>query len=118
MTGPAGLFTERDRLLVEAAIRSLVSRGDTAWAEAIRALLATHDQLLEQRAEHHWFKEYKACADLLDAASARVAALEAALRPAIAALRSYQYGNGATDLAKEVADKCQSALAASAGEGK
>ena len=35
---------------------------------------------------------------------ARCKQLEEALKPCISALRSYQYGNSATDLAKDVAD--------------
>lgn len=36
--------------------------------------------------------------------------LRKALTAASHALRSYQYGNGATDLAQDVADKCDAAL--------
>jgi hypothetical protein len=43
-----------------------------------------------------------------EAAQGEVAA---ALQAAIHALRSYQYGNGAPDLAEEVADRCERALA-------
>ena len=46
----------------------------------------------------------------LAAAEQRVAALEKLLVSAAHALRSYQYGNSATDLAEEVADALDAAL--------
>jgi len=55
-----------------------------------------------------------------DAAPAEAAQGEvaAALQAAIHALRSYQYGNGAPDLAEEVADRCERALAPKAAQDK
>ncbi len=47
----------------------------------------------------------------LAAREGQVKALEEALKPCISALRSYQYGNSATDLAKDVADHAELALA-------
>jgi hypothetical protein len=57
---------------------------------------------------------------MYDAAPAEAAQgeVEAALQAAIHALRSYQYGNGAPDLAEEVADRCERALAPKAAQDK
>jgi hypothetical protein len=57
---------------------------------------------------------------MYDAAPAEAAQGEvaAALQAAIHALRSYQYGNGAPDLAEEVADRCERALAPKAAQDK
>ncbi|PWJ93583.1 hypothetical protein C8D77_101262 [Mesorhizobium loti] len=42
----------------------------------------------------------------------KIVVLRTALLAASNALRSYQYGNGATDLAKSIADSCDAALKA------
>ena len=58
------------------------------------------------------YAEAEASARLITAAPDMAEALKAAVH----ALRSYQYGNAATELAKDVADRCEAILAKARGE--
>jgi len=86
------LATDRQLLEIEAKART---RKVMHWPE----LIYTINRIRKSEAE-------------LAEARAQIAAKDAALKAASHALRSYQYGNSATDLAEDVANRCDAALAA------
>ena len=129
--GPSAVVSPDDRDALVARIDAFAAAHMKAWRHERRQMSpdGPHCDLCQERVQEdgsdwRWVDEgwSLACLSCLEKiAAARVAEERERLRPvltsAIHALRSYQYGNSAGDLAEEVADAIAAALRAPAGEG-
>jgi len=109
MTDPTKVCPREKELLQ--ALGELAGFASMCWTPAPTGVF---DSTLATEGVDRAFAEI--CALYAAPTEAAQGEVEVALQAAIHALRSYQYGNGAPDLAEEVADRCERALAPKAKE--